>query len=171
MGLNSKSLWNYFTNEANVAPVGTQRIPVAVQPGTAYVSQINHVLMSALPAFVATGLNVQGSTYLPVASVLVNLDAAVPAAGARFLRIGAVVFVSGLIDLDPTAAGVASLRMTVPIASAFAAVANASGTFSDAILDNGRISAVAATALVILEFTAISVASTTYGYNFSYTII
>lgn len=171
MGMITKSIWRYITNEPLVAPAATQLIPVAVQPGTPMVTQINHVTMAAIATFAATALNVTSGLYLPVASVLVNLDGATPNAFTRYNRIGNVVFVSGLINLNPTAGGAASVRLTVPIVSAFAAVTDASGNFCDAILDQGRISAVAATALVILEFTAISVVDTTYGFNFSYSVI
>ncbi len=170
MGLITKSLANQIFQAPQNNPVGTERIPLAVDPTVPYVDQIEYLTLDQIVAFVQEELIINGSTYLPVASALVNLDAAVPAT-ARFHRIGAAVFVSGLIALDPTAGLAAECRLTVPIVSAFGAAADASGDFSDAIADHGRITAVAGTALVLFEFTAVSVVSTTYGYNFSYSII
>jgi len=171
MGNITKSLWTNIKHAIHAVPIGTDLVAIAHAAGTDLVTQINECTVAELATAAAALLNVTSGLYLPVASVLVNLDGATPNASTRYSRVGNVVFVSGLINLNPTAGGAASVRLTVPIVSAFAAVTDASGNFCDAILDQGRISAVAATALVILEFTAVSVVDTTYGFNFSYSVI
>ncbi len=170
MGLITKSLANQIWQSPNNGTQDAQRVPVASDPTVPYVNGIEHLTLAEIATYAKESAGIESATYLPVASVLVNLDAATPAI-ARYIRIASNVFVSGLITMDPTAALTTSVRLTVPFLSAFAAQADASGDFSDNLLDHGRIAAVPGTALVILEFLAVSVASTVYGYNFSYSII
>lgn len=170
MGNITKSLWTNIKHAVHAVPIGTDLLPIAHAAGVDLVTQVNECTVSELAAAAAAVLNVTSGLYLPVASALVNLDAATPNANTRFIRVGAKVFVSGIIALDPTAAGVASVNLTLPVPSVLAAVTDASGNYSNNILDNGRIMGVIAGG-VILEMTAISVALTDYGFQFCYNIL
>ena len=68
-------------------------------------------------------------SYTPTATALLNLDSvSIPGAGLQYYRIGNRVTVFGRVNVDPTAASNISFALTLPIASAFTAGAQAGGS-------------------------------------------
>lgn len=170
-GDGTKSLWTNITHATHLAvPLATALIPLAPQPGTDMVTQISECTLAELAAAISTSLNVTSGLYLPVASSLVNLDAATPNSNTRYIRIGSKVFVSGLITLDATAAAAATVDLTLPIASVLAATTDASGVFNGSVTNFGSIIGVVAGG-VRLSMTAVSTASGVCGFQFSYNIL
>jgi len=97
---------------------------------------VGFVLTSAAGfAFVSGGPGVDpgftvalaSGTYTPVLTLVANLTAAT-ASVCQWLRVGSVVTVSGQVSVDPTAAALTLLGVSLPIASAFTDVAQAGGT-------------------------------------------
>lgn len=78
-------------------------------------------------------------------------------------RFGNQVHVFGEVNLDPTAAGAASFRMTLPVASNFTVQEDCSGGFNGTV-DFGRIYGSAANDVCIFEFVATD--GTSRGFNF-----
>src|SRR5512139_2411347 len=71
---------------------------------------------------------ITSGTYTPTAFNYTNLSAVTPSVFMYF-RVGGVVYVSGLVDVNAvTASTFASFDLTLPIASSLTAAANASGT-------------------------------------------
>lgn len=60
--------------------------------------------------------NVKGTTYTPTFSNQSNIDA-ITLRDANYIRVGNIVYVSALIDVDPTVAGSVSFEMTLPVSS------------------------------------------------------
>lgn len=157
------NIWN-ATHQAT--PASTARIPIAEVGGTDMVTNIKYSTLAEVMA----GLNIADGLYLPVASALVNLDAATPNALTRYMRIGSRVIVTGTITLDPTAAALTTVDLTLPIASVFATVNDAGGVINGTVTNFGQITSVIAGG-VRISFTAVSTASGIYGFTFGYTII
>lgn len=67
------------------------------------------------------------STYTPALTNVTNLDAST-AYSCQYIRVGSVVTVSGVVDADPTAAGLVQLGIALPIASNFANANECAGT-------------------------------------------
>lgn len=65
-------------------------------------------------------------TYTPTATIVTNLDSVTPNQ-MEWMRIGNVVFVAGSVRIDPTAPGIVSYRITLPIASNFTLSSQLSG--------------------------------------------
>jgi hypothetical protein len=118
-------------------------------------------------------LGIQGSSYLPVASDLVNLTSVTPGI-TYFHRIGTTVFVGGLIAIDAiNLATFTQWRITLPVASDFVATQDAGGLFFGGIAaGGGDVLAVAGTQKVTFNFvTNIDVSPNTYGFSFAYQIL
>lgn len=77
-----------------------------------------------------TNQYIASGTYTPTDSANSNLDSATPAE-CQWMRVGNVCTVSGQVTADPTATGVCSFELSLPIASTFttASDANGAGTF------------------------------------------
>lgn len=65
-------------------------------------------------------------TYTPTLTNVLNLDAST-AFQCQYLRVGAVVTVSGQFSVDPTATGLTRLGISLPIASNFGATSDLGG--------------------------------------------
>lgn len=69
----------------------------------------------------------ESGTYTPTATAITNLDSVTPSLSFH-TRIGDIVAVGLSGTMDPTAAGNVVFRVSIPIASAFAATTDATGT-------------------------------------------
>lgn len=107
--------------------------------------------------------------WTPTLTGVVNV-AASTAYECQYLRVGSTVSFSGKADIDPTATGVTSLGMSLPIASNFTAEEKAGGT--GAALDDQifNIKADATNDRLSITFTAASSANNTYYFSGSYRI-
>lgn len=118
---------------------------------------------------VAVSTDFESGTYTPVATAVLNV-AAVTVASAHYMRVGTVVTVSGLVNIDPTAAGVAQVRLTIPIASNFASNAQAAGVASSQT-ESARIMSDATNDAVIIDYSAVSTSNTGFWYTYTYRIV
>lgn len=77
---------------------------------------------------ISTTSTLASGTYTPTLTNVANLDASTPYQ-CQYMRVGSVVTVSGLVDIDPTAGAAATeLGISLPIASDFANAQNCAGT-------------------------------------------
>lgn len=75
--------------------------------------------------------NIFSGTYTPTLTNTTNISAST-AYQCQYMRVGSVVTVSGMVDIDPTSGGgggAFTLGVSLPIASNFSAKQNLSGTF------------------------------------------
>lgn len=118
--------------------------------------------ISDLPALVS-------GTYTPTLTNVANVAASV-AYPAQYLRVGNVVNVSGQVDIDPTAAALTELRISLPIASALAANEQCSGVASN-LTESARVLADIVNDAALLQFTAVAVTNQSFAYTFTYLVI
>lgn len=78
--------------------------------------------------------------------------------------------VSGLVNIDPTAAALTQVRLSIPIASNFVSNAQAAGVGSS-LTESARIVSDATNDAVIIEYTAVSLANTGFWYTYTYRIV
>lgn len=134
----------------------------------ASVFQPNNATLSALAALG----DIDADTYTPALTSVTNV-AGSTAYACRYIRLGGIVMVSGLVDIDPTAAAPTDtqLDMSLPIASNFSAVSQLSGTASNR--SNGPCSIVADASNDRASFllSAQSTANATWAFQFTYQII
>jgi hypothetical protein len=115
--------------------------------------------------------NQAAGTWTPTASSLTNLDATTSYI-CHYIRVGNQVIFSGAIDLDPTATGTASVLLTLPIASNFAAIADASGVAQNRTATaSGVIYADTANDRLKLEIETSATANTQVYFSGAYTVI
>lgn len=115
----------------------------------------------------------KSGTYTPTLTNVTNI-AASTAAVCQWMRVGDVVTVSGSVDIDPTAAGDCTLRMSLPVASNFTATSQAGGTFSTRAAgqkDTGSIAANVANDAAEFFFNAANIANATYQFTFTYRVL
>ena len=116
---------------------------------------------------------VQVNTYTPTRSAEANMDANVTMTVAQFVRIGAVVTVSGRFTADPTlTATTTSFEITLPVASNLAAAEDAAGTaFCGNIASMGaEVTGVAANDTAKIVWKASDITSQTWSYSFTYQV-
>lgn len=111
----------------------------------------------------------ESGAYTPVATAVLNV-AAVTVASAHYMRVGTVVTVGGLVNIDPTAAGAAQVRLSLPIASNFTTNAQAAGVASS-LTESARIIADATNDAVLIDYSAVSTANTGFWYTYTYRIV
>lgn len=70
---------------------------------------------------------IASGTYTPTASTFTNLDSATPAV-CQYMRVGAVVTVSGSISVDATASANTQLEITLPVSSNLSGANQLAGT-------------------------------------------
>ena len=117
--------------------------------------------------------NVFSGTYTPSLTNTTNI-AASSISTCQYMRVGNVVTVSGQVTIDPTAAGACNMKMTLPIASAFASSRQAGGTFATVTsgqADQGSIIADATGDQFEFRFTAVNVASAVYAFHVTYLVV
>lgn len=116
---------------------------------------------------------IKSGTYTPTLTNVTNI-AASTAAVCQWMRVGDVVTVSGSVDIDPTAAGDCTLRMSLPVASNFTATSQAGGAFSTRAAgqkDTGSIAANVANDSAEFFFNAANIANAIYQFTFTYQVL
>jgi hypothetical protein len=119
--------------------------------------------------------NIYSGTYTPTITSVTNV-AANTAAVCQYMRVGNVVTVSGQVTIDPTAAAPTNteFRMSLPIASNFAATRQACGTFFGFDLGStqaGSISASTTNDEFVFRYVANDTANRAFQFNATYLII
>lgn len=89
------------------------------------------IAKTAVTSPVAADGNVFSGNYTPTITPITNV-AAYTAFSCTYIRLGDVVTVSGIFNVDPTATGAFALEMSLPISTAFTNQYQAGGTFSEA---------------------------------------
>jgi hypothetical protein len=120
---------------------------------------------------IANGGGVSG-TYTPTLTGVANV-AASSAAIAQWLRVGSVVTVSGTVTVDPTAAGLTQLGISLPVASAFTLAAQCAGVAAAPGVA-GQCAAIvgdATTDRAELRWTAVDVTSQLWAFTFTYEVL
>lgn len=121
-----------------------------------------------------SSLAVTGGTYTPTRSAEVNMDVNVTLTDGKYQRNGTVVTVSGRFTANPTlAATVTSFEMSLPVASAIAAVDEISGVaFSGTIAGMGaEITGSIANNTAVFSWVSSDVTSQTWSYMFQYEVL
>lgn len=111
-------------------------------------------------------------TYTPTLTNVANLDAST-AYAMQYLRVGNTVTVSGKIDVNPTAAGLVQLGISLPIASNFANIHECAGAAASPGV-SGQSAAIVADATnnrAEMEFTAVDLNNRAMYCTFTYTVI
>lgn len=110
-------------------------------------------------------------TWLPSVTSTTNLSAASAYVG-QWIRIGNVVTASGRIDVDPTAADVTVLSLTLPVNTAFSSVADAAGVaFAPGIAGQGAALRGIVPGTVAMEWIAVDTSNQSMYYTFTYKVI
>jgi hypothetical protein len=127
----------------------------------------------------ATSVQINGSqitwgTYTPTASTFTNLDSATPAV-CQYMRVGAVVTVSGMVTVNATASANTQFEITLPVASNLAASNQLAGTgavFGGASAsDTVRIQGQSTNDRALLNWHATSTGAVDLYFSFTYLII
>jgi hypothetical protein len=141
-----------------------------------YVLQPSDLLNGLIPAATTTasGVSASSGTYTPTAVAVANVSSVTPAA-AQYMRVDNVVTVSGSASVTPTATGgtLTQFRITLPVASNFAASGNASGTgtVQESPYVPALVSADAATDQAVIGYNANTAGAQTVYFQFTYLII
>jgi len=111
-------------------------------------------------------------TYTPTLTNVTNISAST-AYTCQYMRVGSVVTVSGMVDIDATAGGAVELGMSLPIASNFAATENCGGVATcDSVGEDAMaISADIANDRASFQSTKTSVTNHGHHFTFTYRII
>lgn len=111
-------------------------------------------------------------TYTPTLTSVANLDTTTSNV-CQYLRVGNVVTVSGVIDVDPTViTTTTTVGISLPIASAFSAGSQCGGSSASATLnESGRIFADAVNDRAELSFVSQTTSNHTISIHFTYQII
>jgi hypothetical protein len=124
------------------------------------------LLADATPAVIASGV------YTPAATLVTNCDAVTPNE-SRWQRISNVVFVSGSVLVDATAAADTQFKLALPVASNMTVVTDLSGTLTQWVATlavSGAIQAAPTDDTANCRLLASSTAAQTYQFNFAYTV-
>lgn len=116
--------------------------------------------------------DVAASVYTPGLTNVTNV-AASTAYACQYARVGTTVTVSGLVDIDPTAAGATELGITLPVASNFTAIEQCAGTAASPAVAglSAAIRADVANDRAALQFVAVDTANRTFSFSFTYRIL
>jgi len=132
------------------------------------------VTTGALPVGVTLDTTqLTSGTYTPTLTNVTNV-AASAAIVCQYLRVLTAVTVSGSVSITATAAVNTVLRMSLPIASNFASVGQAGGTFATTTaggITQGGIVADATNKTFTFQFVATSLVATTYTFSVTYQIV
>lgn len=110
---------------------------------------------------------IKSGNYTPTLSHTTNV-AASTAYECQYIRVGRVVTVSGMVDIDPTATGATELRMTIPVGENFTAAREAAGTFGDSYDQHGTVIATVGAATVRLQANLSDATNRSYYFHFTY---
>lgn len=120
-----------------------------------------------------TGGNVYSGTWTPTVTKVTNAAEAT-AAAAQFTRVRNVVTFSGQMTIDPTDIGKTAIRLSLPVASNFAASRQAAGTFAAADFADENVGAILADGTndeLLFRYMAKTTANTLFSYSGSYLIV
>jgi hypothetical protein len=136
-----------------------------IPSGIARDSEVSAAITAALT-------NITSGTYTPTLTNTTNLDATV-AYQSQWLRVGNTVFVSGKVDIDPTAAGVTvDMGMSLPVASNFGSAEDCAGTgFCTAVQQGAAILADATNDRARWVFLVNDTANRSFYFSFGYRVI
>jgi len=120
-----------------------------------------------------SGTTIAAGTYTPTLTNVANLDAST-AYLCLYSRVGTIVTVSGVVDIDPTSgATITQLGISLPIASAFANTTDCSGTACAVAVasESGSVVADATNDRANLHIIVASTANHAVSFTFQYRII
>lgn len=124
-----------------------------------------------------SGGTIFGSTYTPTVTGVTNV-ASSAAYLCQYMRVGPVVTVSGLVDIDPTSAVETTTRISLPVASNFSSVGQCSGTavtntYAGGFTGNllGAIVADTTNNEAHLTYFASDINAQTFSFTFTYLIV
>ncbi len=113
---------------------------------------------------------VYSNVYTPTLTNTTNLDAST-AYSCQYMRVGAVVTVSGKVAMDPTATGNTVLNVSLPFASDVSDDVQVAGTFHGlGSTEPGVIYGDAATNTAVFQHNAIGTGNRTFFFQFTYRI-
>lgn len=111
-------------------------------------------------------------TYNPTFTAVTNLDGTPTSSSFKWMRIGNIVHVSGRFTYDPTAGSTFSeFRLSLPVASNFAAAADCAGCGGDASNVAFEVSGDATNNEAQVNFTSAGTGSSTASLMFTYIVI
>lgn len=140
-----------------------------IQGGVA--GQYNHLTNAELTTLQGLPTIAHG-TYTPTLTNTTNVAASTHSTAAQYLRIGNTVTVSGVVTIDPTAAGSTVLDMSLPIASNLASVGNLAGTCNAPNPNEaGAVLGEITNDRARIQFTAVSTTNNAWYYHYTYRII
>lgn len=119
-----------------------------------------------------TNQYIASGTYTPTLTDTSNVDAS-SATVSQWIRVGNVVNVSGIVNIDPTSsATTTNIGISLPIASNFANASQCAGILSDGFSDqSGRINADTTNDRATVEFQSKTTASRAFSFTFMYLIV
>jgi hypothetical protein len=111
-------------------------------------------------------------TYTPTATGVLNITTVTPGT-FWYTRVGDVVHLGGTVQVDPVAAGVTTYRLSLPVASAFSAATQATGTTVHAQVAGlcGEVQSVAATDDLLVGFISPDGTNRSFSVTGSYMIL
>lgn len=115
---------------------------------------------------------IDSGTYTPTITNSVNVSASA-ASQCQWKRVGNMVTVSGSVNITPTATGDTQFRVTLPVASNFAATSNAGGAGMDRQFPYAPVGVSADSALdvVLMQFNPTNLGIRAVTFTFSYLVI
>lgn len=116
-------------------------------------------------------LSISNSTYTPTLTSIANVDA-VTAFSCIYLRVGNIVFVAGVVNVDATALAATRVGISLPVASNFVAITDGSGTAAaTAVQQAGALFSDATNDRMELSYVATSTANTSMFFTFMYQVL
>ncbi len=127
---------------------------------------------NSTPALTLALNDVTGTFYTPTLTAMTNV-AASTAYRCQYIRSRSSVFVSGQVDIDPTAAGLVQLGISLPIASNLGAPNDCAGTAACAAVagQSAAILGDAANNRAEIDWIAVDTANRAMYFTFGYLII
>jgi len=164
-------------NAATLSAQGTDtNINIALTPkGTGVVTTNGglSVTKTAVTAPAAADGNVFSGTYTPTLTNTLNV-ASSTAATCQYMRVGNVVTVSGVVNIDATATGDTAIGFSLPIASNFGSSSQCGGVFTKsfaASTNAGGIYADSTNDRAIFRIDSDTTADQSYTFTFTYRVI
>lgn len=128
-------------------------------------TEVTAAIAAALAAYAPSG------TYTPTLTNTLNIGASV-AYQCHWLRAGNTVFVSGKVDIDPTAVGAVDMGMSLPVASNFGGAEDCGGVgHCTAVQQGAAILADATNDRARWVFDANDTANRSFYFSFGYEVI
>jgi hypothetical protein len=126
----------------------------------------------ATAAAARTTLLTYSGTYTPTFTNTLNLDGST-ASDLQYIRVGSVVTVSGVVQIDPTTASTVQMGISIPVASNFTNSGQAGGSGNSTANENERfaIYADATNDRVVMDGLAASTSNHAVWVHFTYLII